>query len=638
MKRRAVLHVVTAGVLALTFTQRPLAAQHVEDLDTLRARAGFPVATVRASSVGFSDRGWAARADRAIATRSAVTGTLTVLLIPALFSDSNDPQAAAGYLQQLFFDGPSPSGTLREFFAEASGGMLGAEGAAAPWSRSSVSTDSATGGPSSVFGIGSGFGAYLLEALAAADQAVDFAQFDNDGADGVPNSGDDNGVVDAVTFLFRESARSCGGPGVWPHKSGVSGYNGGQPWASNDIGADGSPITVDGYVIISASECDGTPLRTVSIVAHELGHELRLPDIYHPIGNGIDAILSVNRRWVIGCFGLMAGGAWGCGPADQFPSFGPTHFSAWSRDRLGWIDRRVVGDVVLQEFTLEPVQTSLQVLEVPLDLDSVESLLIEYRPQLGFDSELPASGVVIYRYNRAGALRPDPAGPPRYLISVLEADGDSTLLRTHGEGGNRGEASDMFVTDGSVMALSNVTTPSTRRATGEPSTVTIHAIEVSGGVARLIISTVDTPVVVVTSAVGPVEVLAPLRAELPVTGGAQPYGATIAPGTAPDGVTVSVTADRLTLEGAPAATGPFDAEVRLVDARGVVGVTVIPLTVLPLVIPTAQLLTALFDDLPNQLTAEHRAVLDNDGNRNGFVDVGDLRSYLTRTDPLPAVP
>ncbi len=632
---RAILRSVIAGLLALTFPQRPLPAQHVEDLDTLRARAGFPVAAVRAASVGFSDAGWASRAESAITTRTAVTGTLTVLLIPALFSDSDEPQSAPGFLQQLFFDGPSPTGTLREFFAEASGGVLQAAGAAAPWSRTSVSTDSATGGPSSVFGVGSGFGAYLLEALAAADQALDFAQFDNDGPDGVPNSGDDNGVVDAVTFLFREAARSCGGPGVWPHKSGVSGYNGGQPWASNDSGAAGSPIVVDGYVIISASECDGSPLRTVGIVAHELGHELRLPDLYHPIGSGISAILSVNRRWVVGCFGLMAGGAWGCGPADQFPSFGPTHFSAWSRDQLGWIDRRIVGDVVLQEFVLEPVQTSLQVLEVPLDRDSVESLLIEYRPQFGFDGELPASGIVIYRYNRAGALRPDPAGPPRYLISVLEADGDSTLVRTHGEGGNRGEASDMFVTDGTTVVLSNVTTPSTRLADGEPSTVTIHSIEVSGGVARLVISTVDTPVVVVTGVVGPAEALVPLRVEFPVSGGAQPYGATIAPGTAPDGVTVSVTADLLTFEGAPAATGPFDVEVRVADARGVAGVTIIPLTVFPLVIPTAELLMALFDDLPGQLTAAQRAVLDNDGNRNGFVDVGDVRRYLTRTDPLP---
>ncbi len=54
---------------------------------------------------------------------------------------------------------------------------------------------------------------------------------------------------------------------------------------------------------------------------------------------------------------------------------------------------------------------------------------------------------------------------------------------------------------------------------------------------------------------------------------------------------------------------------------------------LPLVIPTAQLLTALFDDLPSQLTAAQRAVLDNDGNRNGFVDVGDVRRYLIGYEP-----
>jgi hypothetical protein len=40
------------------------------------------------------------------------------------------------------------------------------------------------------------------EVLAAVDGSIDFAQFDNDGPDGIPNSGDDDGFVDFVAIVY----------------------------------------------------------------------------------------------------------------------------------------------------------------------------------------------------------------------------------------------------------------------------------------------------------------------------------------------------------------------------------------------------------------------------------------------------
>ncbi|MCC7263322.1 MAG: hypothetical protein IT369_12455, partial [Candidatus Latescibacteria bacterium] len=48
------------------------------------------------------------------------------------------------------------------------------------------------------------FGRFSLEILRQADLDLDFAQFDNDGPDGVPNSGDDDGVVDAVFLVLDQ--------------------------------------------------------------------------------------------------------------------------------------------------------------------------------------------------------------------------------------------------------------------------------------------------------------------------------------------------------------------------------------------------------------------------------------------------
>ncbi|HEX9730244.1 MAG TPA: immune inhibitor A domain-containing protein [Gemmatimonadales bacterium] len=597
-------------------------AQHVDDLDSLRAARGMAPSEVRPRHVGFDRVAWARAGD-------PVSGALTVLLVPALFADTDAPATPEDHLATLFFTGPSASGTLREFFDEASGGRLLADGAVSPWYRTSVTWEDGTGGTASVFGWGPGLGAYLLEAIAAADQQLDLGQFDNDGPDGVPNSGDDNGLVDAVAFLFAEVARSCGGTGAWPHKSGLSGFNGGTPYESNDPRPDGSYVRVDGYVLISASECDGTPLATVSVVAHELGHELGLPDIYHPVGPAADAILSVNRRWVLGCFDIMAGGAWGCGAADEFPSFGPTEFSPWTREILGWIDLQVVADVRYQEFVLEPVQVSQRVLEIPLDASGIESLLIEYRPAVGFDEDLPASGVLVYRHNRAGFLRPSAAtANPFYRISLLEADGDSTLQRIHAEGGNRGEAADVFSGTGLVGSLSNVTNPATRLDGGSATSVTIHSIVIADGVTRIIVSTADAPGVVSDDGLGTVTALDAVQLTRPVGGGAQPYAVSVTAGSMPDGLEISAVGDALRVDGSAYASGQFNVTIRVEDARGVVSTIVLPLLVQSVVIPSDVLLDGLIGG--EGLSTAQRRLLDNDGNANGRLDVGDLRAHLLR--------
>jgi M6 family metalloprotease-like protein len=604
-------------------------AQHVEDLETLRSLLGLRAAPAVERAVGFSDEGWALRAERSAVTGDPITGVLTVLLVPALFSDSEDPQAPEGHLQQLFFEGPSASGTLREFFEEASSSRLSAAGAVAPWYRTSVTLEGGTGGDTSVFGTGPDFSAYLLEAIAAADQELDFGRFDNDGPDGIPNSGDDNGTVDALTFLFTESARSCGGSGVWPHKSGLAPRNGGVPYESNDLRPAGTRILADGYVIISASECDGAPLSTIAVVAHELGHELRLPDLYHPIGEGLESILSVNRRWVLGCFDLMAGGSWGCGPADEFPSFGPTHFSPYMRNRLGWINLREVGDVRHGEFVLQPVQSSQQVLQVPLDASGVESLFIEYRPAVGFDVDLPGSGILIYHYNQGGVLRPNPPETsPFYLVNLIEADGNSTLVRTHLEGGNRGEAADIFVVDGSVPIISNLSYPATRLADGTATAVTIHSIETSGNGVRLVISTAESPGVVARGGLEDVTALESVSIDLPIGGGVLPYGVAAGHNTLPRGLELEIAADRLLVEGTPFQTGEFGLDIQIRDDRGVTGTTVLTLRVRSVIIPDSTLMSGLLPFPTSVLTDDQRLLLDTDGNGNGEYDVGDLRRYL----------
>ncbi len=357
-------------------------------------------------------------------------------------------------------------------------------GQAAPWVRTSLTLEEVVGDN---YGLGgtNKVGEYLVEALTLVDDMIDFGQYDNDGPDNVPNSGDDNGVVDAIAFYFLEVAASCGGPGIWPHFYSIGGRVG-SDFETNDLRPNGTPVKVGPYFIQSIADCSGTQLGSIGTIAHESGHLLGLPDLYHQA----EGLLPEERRWVVGCWSLMAAGSWGCGPIDNpAPFSGPTQPGAWEKKRMGWLDEiQTIGDVEIAEITLAPVGTSRRILEVPLS--AAERLLIEYRDTVRFDRELPAAGVLVYAVNDTVPFKPEPTDPPVYGVKLLEADGDSALVETYVQGGDRGVAGDAYGVLG-PGALTDLTEPSTRHNGGlaAPSGVNIYRITLENGVARIVLST-----------------------------------------------------------------------------------------------------------------------------------------------------
>jgi M6 family metalloprotease-like protein len=427
--------------------------------------------------------GWIARTERAAQLGMAVSDTLPLMVIPALFSDSPEPHVSAELLQQVLFDGPSEHGTLTEFYHEASMGQFGVRGLVLPWIRTDVSLSEAVG---ESYGLGSDaqVGAYLMQSLEAADSVVDFGLFDNDGLDGVPNSGDDDGFADAVAFEFLEVSASCGGPGIWPHRYRLGGWQDSTGTAyefvSRDTSYSGGFVRVNDYIIQSTVACDGANVQTATTIAHELGHVLGLPDLY----DSTDGILPEQRRWVVGCWSLMAAGSWGCGTMNRNDWVRPTHFGAWEKERLGWLTLvEVVQDALGRDITLDPVITSGRVLKVPLSAD--EYYLVEYRLQQGFDLDLPASGVLVYHIDETKSTRPCPI----CRVQLEEADGNQALLRNFTQGGNRGEPGDAFGASGPGRFTPS-TNPATHRNAGDASQTTFYDISLDGAVAHLKISTV----------------------------------------------------------------------------------------------------------------------------------------------------
>ena len=169
--------------------------------------------------------------------------------------------------------------------------------------------------------------------------------------------------IDGVFFLYA-GGRINGttrGSLYWPHRASVQ--HNGKRWP---------------YFIVQEG---GDKMTDISVFCHEFGHMLGLPDLYA-------------RPEVPGMEGV---GVW-CAMANQLPNGRPQHFSAWSKEQLGWIKPTMIDPRVKQKLILAPIEDSSgECFKVPIKADGSEYLLLENRQKKGFDKELPAEGLLIWR-------------------------------------------------------------------------------------------------------------------------------------------------------------------------------------------------------------------------------------------------
>ena len=250
-----------------------------------------------------------------------VTGSVFVPVVPIAFRNVPPPFSRLQY-EQLFFS-PAPAGrpySLKTFYEQLSNGNISVAGRVLDWvtadSTDAYYEDGCNGigvlapcPPRSV----SRFGELVLGALNVISQgpegATVWSGFDNDGPDGIPNSGDDDGYVDFVTFLHPEKDGACpASPNIWSHRFVIRAWNGGSPHVTRTpwTGHPGQTLKVDDYIIQSAvggsTACDGSALMPIGTVAHETGHAFGLPDLYDTELNSAVATQG------IGEWGLMGSG------------------------------------------------------------------------------------------------------------------------------------------------------------------------------------------------------------------------------------------------------------------------------------------------------------------------------------------
>jgi M6 family metalloprotease-like protein len=365
-------------------------------------------------------------------------GTSRVLVVPARFADGAPPSLSSNEIAAQLFSGAG-GGPITQSFALASGNGFTLRGQVTKWVTTSVTIEgfAQPGGPSQE----SGLGQYIKDAIRLVDGDVNFGLYDNDGRDGKPDSGDDDGVVDGGIVIFNsETSRYCnGGTGRGPHPFAVTRLPIGARFSTADVGYNGGILEIAGYTLMSATGCGG-PNVGAHVMAHELGHLfLGLPDMYHQLGGNGE--VWATRRWVSGCWELMAAGAWGCGTGAPTLDYRFNTLGAWTRTVLGWATPMVADVNTAATYELNPLGRGGTVLRVPIKPD--EYLLLEYREGAPGDPRLPGNGVLIFHV--AESLPQFPTSlQSSYRVSLIEADDDSSLFRTELQGGNRGTPGDAF--------------------------------------------------------------------------------------------------------------------------------------------------------------------------------------------------
>jgi M6 family metalloprotease-like protein len=353
-------------------------------------------------------------------TRAAVTSGSGI----AILIDFSDEQAdivhhpPAAYDTLLFSVNTYRGGSMKDFYIENSYGQFNFSGGVAPkppahnWFRSTRTMG--------YYGQYYGFAhdhELFQEALVLADPTTDFGQYDNDGPDGVPNSGDDDGMVDAVYIVHA-------GPGYEENNCGkIWSHMGWDDYTTNDPAHNGGFIRIGPYSVQPEEHCNGD-LIDVGVFCHEFGHILGLPDLY-------DYDYDSNGA---GLWTLMAAGSWN---GDRGSS--PAHLDAWCKTKLGWVDPIVVKNYLiaapLPEIERNPVMYKLWTGGTPAE----QYFLVENRQPVGkFDSHLPGSGMLVYHVDEAmSGTNNDrqyipgesPPGSDHYLVAVEQADGRFDLER-----------------------------------------------------------------------------------------------------------------------------------------------------------------------------------------------------------------
>lgn len=371
-----------------------------------------------------------------------VTGQLRVIVLLVDFPDRPGVRTADHYNDMLFTSGVHPTGSMRDFYAEASNRNVDVTGSVHGWLRMPQPYSYYVNGES-----GTGNQSYPRNCKKLAEDAAKIAL-----QQGVVFPPDlDKLGTGAVTALFIVHA----GRGaetmptveqqkqeIWSHKWNVQ-----------------KPVTVapglaaTTYLVVP-QDC------RVGVCAHELGHlAFQWQDFYDPNYNDDGQYWDGSGSW-----DLMAGGS------HNHSGTSPAHPAVLHKVQHGWVPVQKVS--ASGPVRLKPVAGpgGRAVMIVSPAFNSKQYLLLENRRRQGFDRHLPGEGLLVWRVDESKEMFA-PAAPG---MQLLEADNLQQLLSA--DDYNEGDDSDPFPGSGQVTELLDTGPGSTSFPGGKKSGIRLSNI------------------------------------------------------------------------------------------------------------------------------------------------------------------
>ena len=408
----------------------------------------------------------------------SVQGELSMPVVFLYYSDTTvTPGVTAvigdtGQYRSVFFSAdpmaeavPRPY-SLKTYYEQLSNGHLTIDGSLFGWintGRTFAGVGQGCAGVfcSSITVVRANFGQFLKAALDSLNGVngapqVDWGQFDNDGPDGNPNSGDDDGTVDFVTFVHPSVGAECLPNGsltnhIWAHRWTLSAAMG-SVYTTNTPRSGGGFIKINDYTIQSArggaSSCSALGIMPIGTLAHETGHTFNIPDLYATSGSSEG----------VGEFSLMGSG-------NYTRPNSPAAWDAWSLIQVGWINVDTLS--TSRTVSLAPVQTGDTVLIVPIAATD-EYLILENRAQLQSDtanqnaslgSRQKSPGLLVWHIDQSvidGGLPSNSVNAGDIEgVHLIQADGSEDLHA----GTNRGDLGDTYPGSANKHRLGYASTP-----------------------------------------------------------------------------------------------------------------------------------------------------------------------------------
>jgi len=368
---------------------------------------------------------------RAAAARAPLRGAVRVIVVLVDFTDA--PMATPpGHFNDLFFStGKIPTGSVREYFTEASHGLLTLTGQVVGPYRLPRTLAVYAGGKAGTDNPEPNARTMARDAAKLANADVNFAPYDNDR----------NGFVDAFIVVHAgPGAEETGNENhIWSHK-----------WVLTGSAYDADGTKIFGYLTIPEDS-------KIGVCAHELGHLLfGWPDLYDTDGSSEG----------LGNWCLMGGGSWN-GSGDI-----PSHPSAWCKANQGWVS--VVNRTTNGVVTIRDVKSGRRVYRLWKNgAGGREYFLLENRQRTLYDRKLPGEGLLVYHIDETIDGNEDENHP---FIKLLEADG---LNHLH-DGANRGDPGDAYPGSSKNVALTSESKPNAKSYGDRDTCVTVTNLGATG--------------------------------------------------------------------------------------------------------------------------------------------------------------